>query len=441
MFLCIMAEAVAAAAKAVWLEFLQAVDEPPYNTEEIEAVAGKLLEAGVRSPADFASIEERELAVVEGTLGRRAFARRAHRHYMAAQAIAKPECRSEPARTTPVIVDPDLVELMGSEASAAAVAMAISAKGELPDVQMLLKGASCEGLPYELQAENQLWTALNADTAVAIKNGRVAFAYVDLTAKQVLPVWLPADAVGGKSMPISEELWDSSRSGSSIAQLGAALRAVTQSPRCFRSIAQWSSAFWRYAPVAVAVKQMNWPMALTHHATIMRLAEELRLTEGESIIAILYDQLRRQQWAKRAAQKDPKLSLAEEMGKVDEQILLAARTRLELITKKVGHDKGFSGSSASGSQDGFPAQALAAESALAKSVSAAQTITKRAEQAAKAMASHQEELNKRQMAMRQDGKGEQHKDKGNSKGKNARQAKRKQWWSGNSGGGSGKRHR
>ena len=261
---------------------------------------------------------------------------------------------------------------------------------------------------------------------------------MDLTAKQVLPVWLPADAVGGKSVPISEELWDTSRN-SSLAQLGAALRAVTQSPRCFRSVAQWSACFWKYAPVAVAVRQLTWPMVLTHHATIMRLSEEMRLTEGESIVAILYDQLRRQQWAKRAAQRDLRLNLEEEVGKVDEQTFLAARTRLELIAKKGTSErvKPAGASSGSDGSGGYTAQALAAESALAKSVSAAQTITRRAEQAAKAMADHQQELNKRGKAM-QSGKQNEGSAKDNDNGKGNRVEKRKSWWSGGKSGKKGK---
>ena len=420
--------AMAEQVEAVWVSFLNTVDETPLGDSDIKKIAQKLIEAGLRAPSDLTGVTELEIAeAVGGNIGQKAFARRALRHHLAATEPQKETVQKDPKG--PVMVDPDLVELMGSEASAAAVAAAIAVKGDLPDIQGLLKTASCEGLPYELQAENQLWAALAADTAAAQKTNRTAFTYVDLTAKQVLPVWLPADAVGGKSVPISEELWDTSRTNSSIAQLGAALRAVTQSPRCFRSVAQWSACFWRYAPVAVAVKQLTWSMVLTHHATIIRLAEELRLTEGESIIAILYDQLRRQQWAKRAAQRDPRLNLEEEVGKVDEQIFLAARTRLELITKKGISDKNKHGGNSSGAESsgGYPAQAMAAESALAKSVSAAQTITRRAEQAAKAMADHQAELNKREKAMQQD---KSDSDKGKGKNKSQRQDKRRHWWSG-----------
>lgn len=166
---------------------------------------------------------------------------------------------------------------------------------------------------------------------------------------------------------------------------------------------------------------------MAHHATVLRLSEELRLTEGESIVAVLYDQLKRQQWAKRAAQKDPRLSIDEEASKIDEQVLLAARTRLELITKggmRQTTDRTATSSAGLSSQGSYPAPALAAESALAKSVSAAQTITKRAEQAAKAMAAHQTELNKRGRAMLND-KPKYDDKKGDGKG---RHWKRQQWW-------------
>ena len=122
------------------------------------------------------------------------------------------------------VIDPGLVEIIGSETSAAGVAAAISGTKCDSSVQELLKVVRCGDLPYDLQADTQLWSALQADTEAAVKAGRVAFTYVDLTAKQVLPSWLPADAVGGKSMA-PEDAWDLSKGGNTVAQLGASFES------------------------------------------------------------------------------------------------------------------------------------------------------------------------------------------------------------------------
>ena len=44
---------MAADAEALWMGFLKSVDEVPLANEELKAVAGKLIEAGLRSPVDL----------------------------------------------------------------------------------------------------------------------------------------------------------------------------------------------------------------------------------------------------------------------------------------------------------------------------------------------------------------------------------------------------
>ena len=58
-------------------------------------------------------------------------------------------------------------------------------------------------------------------------------------------------------------------------------------------MAQWNAAFFRYAPVAIAMQQLTWPAVLAHVNTIMKLAEDERATNGSVYLAILYDEMRR----------------------------------------------------------------------------------------------------------------------------------------------------
>ena len=63
----------------------------------------------------------------------------------------------------------------------------------------------------------------------------------DITAREVLPLWIAPDAVGGKLAHAGDSDWGlnpSSASGT-LGQLGSALKAATQAPRFFRSIPQW----------------------------------------------------------------------------------------------------------------------------------------------------------------------------------------------------------
>eukprot|EP00971_Amphidinium_carterae_P033632 662130-Amphidinium_carterae.1 len=62
--------------------------------------------------------------------------------------------------------------------------------------------------------------------------GRTAFSFVDLTSKEVLPLWVPPDAVGGKTVLPGEMEYalQGSESTTSLSQLGKALQMATQAP-------------------------------------------------------------------------------------------------------------------------------------------------------------------------------------------------------------------
>ena len=83
-------------------------------------------------------------------------------------------------------------------------------------------------------------------------------------------------------------------------------------PRSLRSIPQWSSIYWRYAPAAVATERLDWSSAVAYHATVMRLAEQERLAKTQGWVALQYDVALRKSWSRRCQQCDPNLDIKAE---------------------------------------------------------------------------------------------------------------------------------
>ena len=48
----------------------------------------------------------------------------------------------------------------------------------------------------------------------------------------------------------------------SLGALGRAFKGALEEPRYFRSMVQWSAVWNRYAPAAVSMGQLTWPLAL-----------------------------------------------------------------------------------------------------------------------------------------------------------------------------------
>ena len=95
---------------------------------------------------------------------------------------------------------------------------------------------------------------MEADDKAAEDSGpqRSAFTYVDLTHKDLLPLWMSSEAVGGRTHRPGELEWDLDDDTTSFGALGRAFKGALAKPRSFRSMVQWSEVWNRYAPAAVA---------------------------------------------------------------------------------------------------------------------------------------------------------------------------------------------
>ena len=63
----------------------------------------------------------------------------------------------------------------------------------------LMSAAGFLTLPFQLRPDPLVWRVLHAENVAALARGRKPFSYVDLTAKELLPLWLAPDTIGGKT--------------------------------------------------------------------------------------------------------------------------------------------------------------------------------------------------------------------------------------------------
>ena len=208
---------------------------------------------------------------------------------------------------------------------------------------------------------------MNQESVEAKAAGRKAFLFVDLTAKEVLPVWLTPESVGGKFNDEEALSLAGGENISSLTQLGQALSA-TEGQRFFRSFPQWSAAYWRWVPVAVALDQASWVAAILHHDLVAKICETERNEGRGPYLGFIYSEMVRKQISARALKNDPDLEVQEAMATMDKSILEVARTRLEAALRSAGLISGktslagLAGNAASSMVD----QASAAAEALRK---------------------------------------------------------------------------
>ena len=344
------------------------------------ALIAKLKTAGWDAPLSLVQADPQDvLESLEISGPQRAFLRRA---VMAAtklsaklEAPANTPQNQEVAATQPTQTQPELVasmqSLLGTESSALMVAEALASGVERPNVTTLMLDAKLDDVIDEFCPANEVYTALAADSAIAKKKSLTAFTYVELTNSAMLPDFLPPEAIGGKTfLPGTDDCLNNYTGN--ITQLSAALKSLTSAPRCFRNITQWNIAFTRYAVAAIAVEQVTWPWYIMHQQMILRIA-----TEESALIAILYDEISRKQWARRAAKGDKTLILMNETSVKSLSVLELARSRVKLVTKAAGlrDNVDLSGPSAATSH------ITDAEAALTKQVAAANHAQRAAEAA------------------------------------------------------------
>ena len=399
-----------------WQAFLRIVDVPSAPADQVEDAAKVFVDSGLPTPTSADGIVESDLQLAEVRLPVRGLLRRALRTLVdaaeAKRTAVKVNAQSASHREVGLaagVQQPNYVhsaqvssmlEAIGPDASAMAVANVMAHGGKDVDINAQLQGVNLGKISFTMQADNAIWQVLQAENEAAAKDAREAYAYVDLTSKGLVPIWLAPDAVGGSVSWGGESEWslDPRATSATLGQLGQALKKATCQPRFFRSLAQWAAAYNRYAMAAVAMKQLTWAQAFSHMDVVLRMAEESRSANVSPFLAILYDDMLRQSVSQRVNRKDPTLDFDEVFTAKVPEIKGAAEQRLAQVLQAAGLH-----SSSRAQQADF--SSAVADGAVAKQAAAAEALQRRAEAAARQLAAQQEELNRRQSAMRTGGKG------------------------------------
>eukprot|EP00971_Amphidinium_carterae_P352537 6492642-Amphidinium_carterae.1 len=230
----------------------------------------------------------------------------------------------------------------GPHMSAASLALQLAPSKEVNVVEKLKSVnphfSKLDNMPFHMLPESSVWSLLQAENDAATASSRTAFSYVDLTSKEWLPLWIAPDAVGGKTILPGDSDWllSGDQTTTTLSAFGKALQQATQAPRFFRNLTQWVATFQRYSLVAEAMSQFSRKAACCHLHTVLRLAEEERIAGGSPYLAILYDDLLRKQFARRAQQHDPQLDISSEVQQTDKAVLASARSRLEATLQAAG---------------------------------------------------------------------------------------------------------
>ena len=268
--------------------------------------------------------------------------------------------------------------VVGSDLCAATLAKLISAGTGEVDIAKELQDAHMSKLPYHMQCERLVWKILDAENKAAESANRQAYAYVDLTAKEVLPLWLPQDAIGGQSV-FGSDWCPSNGSATTLAELGKALQAATSQHKIFRSMPQWMGAFAKYAAVAIAMRQMTTPQMLAYMNVIAKIHEEEQLAKGSPLIVVLYDDVFRKTVARRAEAKDPELDFDAVFSKTDTQILESCKARVGSVARA------SPGVMYNASHEPSNSHRMPVMADLAKQTAAAEVAAKKAEAATRAL--------------------------------------------------------
>jgi hypothetical protein len=203
--------------------------------------------------------------------------------------------------------------------------------GPKMDVLVLLTAIGVKDTPSCILVEMNIWGALNMETDAAKKANRIAFSFVDLTAKEMLPIWMPNEFVGGK--PLMEELSfveDDSQIG--LSALALALKKTKSATRFFRCLAHWAAVFPRFGIAAIACGHFDQPTVWSHMDTAFRVAVSEGGDPKSELVALMYDELVRLDWAV-LDQRGDKVDFRVEAVEINKKILEVAWTRIQPILK------------------------------------------------------------------------------------------------------------
>ena len=167
--------------------------------------------------------------------------------------------------------------------------------------------------------------------------------------------------------------------------------------------------------MAVACEHMSWPTALVHLDVISQLAEAERLKGRSPYVAFIYDQMVRQQWARRAEKKDPSSDIVRESEKVGKELLHVVYQRCANVLEEAGMGSNPGSASGMGNAHAMANVVGPSEAAAQKILAAADQASKQATMAAQGLVKAQQDILWKSHQLGSHGGGSQPKGKGEGK--------------------------
>ena len=302
------------------------------ETDHVNSACSFLSGAKVKSLVELAENTMEDLESCsdwpEG-LRPKALLRKTHKHAVELHGAAQggslsfsQSVASAPSRQRSAVEEAEEQEFIrlvgGSTANALTVSRVLRRRHSI-DIKSLLLSAGLSKLGFFHSPGDALFQFLfnckqehEAECAAENKH-TICFPYVDITRNDVVAPWMNVEAIGGSSDAIGSCTLDPLGGTECITKMGKALTQLTERRRFFRNFQQWLVAFLRYAMAMLAVELMSLDLAMLHLFVIVRLIDDERKwghdvmpsAPTSTYLAILYDELHRQNIAKRADRGDP----------------------------------------------------------------------------------------------------------------------------------------
>ena len=317
--------------KNEWKTFFQLAEDNLPTDEWLDPLF-QLLHKGRLKNADLAFLSEQDIEQLQDyrdlDLPRRNFLKRCmfvarqtnsvrRRHAETGQASG-----AQAVRPVDEVLNP-MLSLVGAGASASAVATATAAAAAAEEVvnkKDLMEAAGVFGLKNMFVPDPRVWSLLtkskklDEERKIKHRNMSRRFVYVDFTAEEMLPPWMPKTAVQGR---VHQQDTRPDAEGNLVLLANSILRQNTVR-RQLLSLAMWASIFMRWCTVAVPAQIVSWAWVIAHFCTIMKIAEEQRAAGKPECKAWMYCEQARRVWDDKAANEVEDFDILEEASSVQE---------------------------------------------------------------------------------------------------------------------------
>ena len=383
---------------ASWVTFLVAMRDVLPTPTVLQEVEKFFVDAGLDKPSYAIRLTKADVLSTTrapSTLATKAF-ESARVLALEAKTLAVKERKrlvGQQAQPVPSTGQPVRFKALGPEPSALAIANAVVAGQQSVDTLAKLEKALIDSLDLLSYQDAQIWQVLGAERVSASKAGRSAYTYVDSTSKEVLPLWLPQDRVGGELVVALEES-GGSQTSQMIHQLINTLEQATQQPLFVGMMAPWVGAGTRNSAMAMASDQRSHSEAMSHPANMCQFAEEFKAEARPIGLRSRNDELIGRDLAKKAEKGRAGLKVKTYLAGGGKRVMAAAKQRIlgVLSAARVGSKASLASTN---STSDFAR-------ALVKQEAAAASLAMKADGAELAVTSQQEELTRRHAAIDRD---------------------------------------